>query len=57
MTRPVPSYKSFPRLVTGGVERGTVEVAAALTAAGQGNRRLGRRSDGAEIEDTGGIHL
>jgi glycosyltransferase involved in cell wall biosynthesis len=33
-TRPPAVLQVLPRLVTGGVERGTVEVAAALTAAG-----------------------
>jgi glycosyltransferase involved in cell wall biosynthesis len=56
--RPLAVLQVLPRLDSGGVERGTVEVAAALAAAG--NLAVVASSGGAmvrEIERAGGIHV
>ncbi|HWI25998.1 MAG TPA: glycosyltransferase family 4 protein [Stellaceae bacterium] len=57
-TRPPAVLQVLPRLVTGGVERGTVEVAAALVAAGW---RAVVASEGGpmvrEIERAGALHV
>ncbi|MGE3622263.1 MAG: glycosyltransferase family 4 protein [Bdellovibrionales bacterium] len=56
--RPLTVLQVLPALVTGGVERGTVEVAAALVAAG--HKALVASSGGPmvkEIEAAGGTHI
>jgi glycosyltransferase involved in cell wall biosynthesis len=58
MTRPRSVLQVLPRLVTGGVERGTVEVAAALTKAGW--KAFVASAGGPmvkEIEAAGGVHI
>ncbi len=57
-TRPPAVLQVLPRLVTGGVERGTIEVAAALTAAGW--KAVVASSGGPmarELERAGAIHV